>query len=657
MGRRFPFVGLLVLTSALSAGVSTIAFADGRGRTDVSVAMDSVTRVGTPPALRDSSADSSRSRRLAEVVVTASRRSQQVSDAVVTTELISHNDIVRSGAQDLQGVLTQHLGVQPELSSVASGGIQIQGVSSERVLILIDGQPLVGRIDGALDVSRIPTSVIDRIEVIKGPQSTLYGSAAIGGVINVITRGGYRTPPTITADVTGGSQNRLDANVAVQGGTEPFDFLGGIGRRVLDQQPGRVDQQDARERRWDGDGKMKWTLTDAVSVTGAVLGITEDQRWNGGPIFYFSGNDQLNANLSATILHGVQRFTPSVYFSTFTHLSRQSAIPEPVSDSGDWSREALARAELTYSAQFGESFLDAGVDLDRRTLRTDRILSGYKVLYSAEPYAQYTWNAGALSLVPGVRVSYSDQWGTHVTPKLAALYHLTSSVSLRASAGYGYRAPDFKELYLLFLNMVSGFSYVVNGNPDLKPETSRNLSGGIEWNGDASFARLQLFDNQFSRFIETEQVGTNESGASVYTYQNVSNAVTRGADVEMGTMVGRLSLEGAYEYLSAFQRDSNVALLDNAKHSGHIGADYTLPRQLRTGFTWYYTSRAPEARTDGVTTYRSAYTHVDVRVAKTIVAGLDVRLGAQNVFDTQPTDWPGYAGRQWYAGFSLAHGF
>jgi outer membrane receptor for ferrienterochelin and colicins len=657
MGRRFSFVGILVLTSALSAGVSTVAFADGWARTHAPVAVDSVTHIGMPPAPRDSSADSSRSRRLAEVVVTASRRSQKVSDAVVTTELILHDDIVRSGAQDLQGVLIQHLGVQPEPSSVASGGIQIQGVSSERVLILIDGQPLVGRIDGALDVSRIPTSVIDRIEVIKGPQSTLYGSAAMGGVINIITRGGYRTPPTVSADVTGGSQNRLDADVAMQGGTDQFNFLGGIGRRVLDQQPGRVDQQDARERRWDGDGKMKWTLNDAVSVTGSVLGITEDQRWNGGPIFYFSDNDQLNANLSATILHGLQRFTPSVYFSTFTHLSRQAAIPEPVSDSGDWSREALARAELTYSAQFGESFLDAGVDLDRQTLRTDRILSGYKVLYSAEPYAQYTWNAGALSVVPGVRVSYSDQWGTHITPKLAALYHLTSSVSLRASAGYGYRAPDFKELYLLFLNTVSGFSYVVNGNPDLKPETSRNLSGGIEWNGDASFARLQLFDNQFSRFIETEQVGTNESGASVYTYQNVSNAVTRGADVEMGTAIGRLSLEGAYEYLSAFQRDSNVALLDNAKHSGHLGADYTLPRQIRTGLTWYYTSRAPEARADGVTTYRSAYTHVDARVAKTIVAGLDVRLGVQNGFDTQPTDWPGYAGRQWYAGFSLAHGF
>ena len=591
------------------------------------------------------------------VVVTASRRSQKISDAAVTTELISHDEIARSGAQDLQAVLVQHLGVQPEPAVFASGGVQIQGLSSERVLVLVDGQPLNGRIDGQLDLSRIPASLIERIEVVKGPQSTLYGSAAMGGVVNVITREPLSTQTRATANVIGGSEGRLDANASLAGGTGEVRWLGGFGRRELDVQPGRSDQSAARERRWDGNGKLRWSPSANVVVEGSALTLSEDQRWGEGPLFYFSNNDQLSSRIGATIVHGSSTFSPTLYYSGFNHLSRAATLSEPVSDSGDVTHERLLKAELAYSAALGANVLDAGTEVKREGLETDRILGGSRTLYTVEPYAQLTINAGPLSIVPGARVSRSDQWGTHVSPKLAALVHLTPSVALRLSVADGFRAPDFKELYLRFLNTVAGGAYVVNGNPSLSPESSRNLSGGLEWSGSRGYARFQAYRNNFHDFIEAALVG-DSSGTTVYAYRNVDNGVTQGVDVEGGVTVDRLALDAAFAYLDAYDRGTGQPLLGRAPRTARLGAEYELPSAVRASLVALYTSSAPvDVSSTGVVTRQGSYAHLDARLARRILDGLDAELGVMNLFDARPANWPGPVDRAFYAGLTLDRAF
>jgi outer membrane receptor for ferrienterochelin and colicins len=351
-------------------------------------------------------------------------------------------------------------------------------------------------------------------------------------------------------------------------------------------------------------------------------------------------------------IHGTQRWTPSIFYSTFSHLSRQATIPEPVSDSGGESREILLNGEFAYNGQFGDNFLDAGVQVKRELLNTDRIAGGEKVLYTTEPYAQFTAVFGKLSLVPGIRFTYSDQWGTHVTPKLAALIHVTPAVALRMSVGAGYRAPDFKELYLLFLNSVSTGTYIVRGNPDLRPETSRNVTGDVEWTGPRSYARLQLFYNTFDQFIETALVG-DSSGIAVYTYNNVDQGITRGVDVQGGVSWGRLDLDGAYEYLDAFQRHTHLSLLGTARHSGRLTADYRWPWQIKSTTTVMYTGRAPLTREANETIERDVYVRYDMRLARPVWRGIDVQIGAQNVFNTHPDGWPGPTDRQIYAGVTF----
>lgn len=595
-------------------------------------------------------------KRLDEVVITGSKRSQKISDAVVLIELISNEDLKRTGAPDLHSALTHHTGIQTDIGGIGSGGVMIHGISSERVLILIDGQPLTGRVDGKLDLSRIPTSIVERIEVIKGPHATMYGSVAMGGVINIITRKSASSAPAVTGSFFSGSRNRFDANAALSGGSRRLNGLLGVGRRFIETSAGRVEQLGAQSQRWDVDGKAKWVPDPGSVFEGSVIGIREKQRWSASPTYFFADNDQVAGSVKATLVSesGRHIITPLIYISTFSHLNRRAAVPTPVSGTGDMSREFVLKGEIGYNTQIGGSFLDAGLDLKHDAVNTPRVKARKRNLFTAEPYAQYTINIGRLSLVPGLRFTYSDEWGTYLTPKVSALYKLTPQINIRTSVGRGYRAPDFKELYMEFLNTVGSFSYVVTGNPDLDPEKSLNVSGSMEWNDLKSNARVHVFYNRFDKFIEDAYLRT-EGNVDVYTYQNVDNGHTRGFELVSGTQIRSMRVEASYDYLEAIDNTSKLPLLGRSKHSGRIAADYTLPYNIRSSLTFLYTGKAPIHRDTVSQTayYRSSYTRTDLQMTRPIMRGISVQGGVQNVFNQKPVDWPGIVGRQWFVGGSF----
>src|SRR5690606_16078078 len=125
---------------------------------------------------------------LSELVVTASRRVQQLKDVPVATEVVDRDELERSGSPDRSAVVIERTGVSVEGAHQVGQGVMLRRLGSDRGRVLLGGQPLIGRLSGSLDLSRIPASLIERVEVVKGPQSTVYGSDAVGGVVNVITR-------------------------------------------------------------------------------------------------------------------------------------------------------------------------------------------------------------------------------------------------------------------------------------------------------------------------------------------------------------------------------------------------------------------------------------------------------------------------------------
>ena len=230
-------------------------------------------------------------------------------------------------------------------------------------------------------------------------------------------------------------------------------------------------------------------------------------------------------------------------------------------------------------------------------------------------------------------------------------YRLRDDLSLRAAAGRGFRAPDFKELYLQFQNDAATPPYAVYGNPDLRPEHSTNLTGALEWTDVRVYARAQGFWNDLRDFIETRPMDGG-GGVQQYQYGNVSRGRTWGAEAEAGLVLTPIRIEAGYSYLGTEDRETGEPLLGRPEHAARVSLGVAPTSRLRTTITAVYTGSTPMERAeDGtITSEREAYGRIDARLAHALPAGLEAVLGADNIFDAQPDEWADATGRRWYAG-------
>lgn len=592
---------------------------------------------------------------LGALVVTASRRTQSLEDVPVATEVIGRSALRETGASDVAAVLVEQTGLIAEGGHPAGSGVMLQGLGSERVLVLLDGQPWIGRLSGRQDLSRIPTSVVERVEVVKGPQSTLYGSEAMGGVVNVITRPPLTGSWSGGIDVIGGSRGRLDVSGNVRGGGNGLALSADVGRRTVELVPGMNEVAGTYATRWDGMARAQWQAAPSLSLTTSGFLIDERQRWQSGQIYQFADNVQWGARAGAVWRQGRHRLAPTVYASEFRHLARTSTRTSPLEGTGETEVQRLIEAELLYALDLGGVDVDAGFEATREAIRSDRVAGQDRTLHAVEPFVQATWSSGPFAVVPGARLSWSEQWGTHFTPRVAALYRPVERLAVRASVGAGYRAPDFKELYMEFLNTGPGFGYVVRGNEALRPERSRNVSGSIEWAGDRVYARVQAFHNRFEDFIETREAG-DSSGITVFTYGNIDDGVTRGIELETGATWGPLRAEAGWSWLTAEREGTGEELLGRPAQSGRGTLIWTTPIGFRASATALHTGSTPLRRDDTGLVRRDPFTRLDIRFAQDVPGGFELNLGIDNVTDVHPSEWPGYLGRQVYIGLSWRGG-
>jgi outer membrane receptor for ferrienterochelin and colicins len=300
--------------------------------------------------------------------------------------------------------------------------------------------------------------------------------------------------------------------------------------------------------------------------------------------------------------------------------------------------------------------IDAGLEVMRERIRSDRVAGERRTQRAAEPFVQHTVNVGPVSIATGARASLSNRWGTAVTPRLALQWRPRPALSVRSGVGAGYRAPDFKELDIEFLNVGPGFGYVVRGNPGLEPEHSRNATLGIEVAPGAWFARVQGFYTTFTDFIETVAL-PDSGGLQVFSYANRASGRTAGVDAEAAVAWRGFRVEGGYSWLHTRDDETGGALLGRATHSARGAAGWTSPLGLRTRVGAVYSGAAPVRRLDnGTTERRDGFLRVDLRLGWDLPAGIGLTAGVENVFDTRPGEWPGFTGRQVYAGvgWSLA---
>ncbi|MEZ5535711.1 MAG: TonB-dependent receptor [Thiolinea sp.] len=467
-----------------------------------------------------------------EVVITAGRKQQAVSDTLASTSVVTREALEKSQAKTLGEVLSR----LPGITIANQGGVGklsplfLRGTESDHVLVLVDGVKMGSATAGTPQLEYLPVAQIERIEVVRGPRSSLYGSEAIGGVIQIFTRQGSKNGFTPKASISVGSNNTRKADVGLSGGngqswynlnvaTERTD---GINALDFYQSYPPPDYSPVKVFESDKDGFSNDSLAIRAGhefANGATAEISAmhsrgDSDYDGG---FQNETDFLQQALSAKLTTPIgdnHRLTAQLGRSLDETDNFKDGVPSTFFDT------KRTTAGLQAESQFGASGLVYGVDF-----QNDEVDSTTPYVESSRDntgiFASYELKSGANSFAAAVRNDDNEQFGKHTTGSVALGHELDNGVRLKASYGTAFRAPNFNDLYWPDDGSFSG-------NPDLNPEKSKTLELGVAGELEQGNWAVNVFDTRVDDLISYVYNAATYSG----TMENVDKAKIRGIELE-----------------------------------------------------------------------------------------------------------------------------
>lgn len=478
-------------------------------------------------ATPDASADELPVAQGAETVVTANRMAESVSDSLTATRVIGPRELAASGALSLGEVLRQFGGVEV----AAAGGLgqttslYLRGANTDQTLVLVDGMRLQSASAGTTALENIPVSQIARIEVVPGPASGLYGSDAIGGVIQIFTKGGGQAGAAGSAGsevalglgsyqtgrIQAGTQGRADSlEYSVSAGylgSESFSATNpgvAFGLYNPDRDPYRNRNASARLAwDWASDHVLAVRLFQSAAATHFDNGPgSDDVAWQTLSQFAVTSDDRITPDWRSAFQAGASRDSyHALAFGALGTVQRQIG----------WQN--------TFTLP-GAGTLIAGLDDLEEHVDGDTVFSQTARDTRAE-FLGYAGDAGPLGLRANLRHAQSTAFGSVNTGSLAAGWRLDPALKLRASYGTGFHAPTFNDLY-------SSYPPYYYSNPALQPERSRNLEFGADLSLSGQHLGLSVFDNRIHDLI---QIADDPAQPGAQTVLNVDSARIRGLEL------------------------------------------------------------------------------------------------------------------------------
>ncbi len=630
----------------------------------------------------------------AETTVFSGSRQAELQESLNTSvEVVTRQEIRDTGYETVGEVLKEVPGVQTRLGSdtgttSAVAGEQIQGIGSRQALVLVDGFPVIaarGIKSGNINLDRQSTGKIEQIEVVKGAASALYGSDAIGGVVNLITREPSR-PFEGTVTVSGGNFGVFDPRADF--GFKKNDFggffsIGRTKRNEFDLTPTTFDTTGAGFNRENYFGKLKYEFSPEFNLVGLADIYTGDARGRSLSEPFFNSNPNIppaslpqfdhirdttqNYGLTANWSPNARTvFQARGYFSRYDEIGT-TTLTTGTSFADDNLFQRYGRLDASALYIWGErQIVQVGGEFT-----TDRY-SGFNRLRNNSGERADTrtvWGQDKISLANwatltlGLRYDDHSIFGSAVSPKIGLNIRATDRINLRASWGRGFRAPDLGQLYYRFYN-VSNF-YQVFGNPNLRPEHSGSWQVGADYSSTKKTYRfgVNFFRNDVKNLIEAETLGFVFSQAQAnailvsqglnpadYTvrlnrllliYNNISNIYTQGIETDFDIKLPKdFVFSGAYTYLDAKNKETGEYLPERIRNQAFLKLGYNNQRLgLRANFraSLYSGWKASSLSNRQLQTQLSSepFELFDLYGAKTIKKGFEVFGTVENIFDNQ----------------------
>ena len=653
---------------------------------------------------------------LNEIVVTATRTERKLGNVAVPVTIISEKNIKQAASLRLNDILNEQAGLF--LTSGFGTGVQMQGLNPDYTLILINGEPLIGRSAGVLDLNRITVGNIQKIEIVKGPSSSLYGSEAMAGVINIITKQPINN--NYQASLRYGTYNTLDANITATTKINKLLIQGFINYYSTDGfsiRPFSVEravapiarQTNQLQLNYPISNKTKFSLLTrynyehiknkiAVTNTGSITysdGIEKHSDFNINPVLTHQFNKKVTSSLR-------------LYHSRFK--STQDLNTTSANSYNDFFLQDFYRAEnqTDYNMStkstftFGAGYLIENVRSNRYNDKDDKKQNSVAYLFIQNELRP----TEKINIISGIRFDKNQLYASAFSPKIAINYKPSNKITLNASVGRGFKAPDFRQLYLSFTNVAAG-SYSVFGALEaqeqinkldkqgqiqsieddfyklttLKPEfsTGINLGAKITLSQNA-FAEINLFRNDIENLIDNRLIAYYKNGAQIFSYLNVNNAYTQGIDINLGTkLYNTITLTSGYQFLltadkqhikdikngNVFTKDANgvsrrmdiseyFGLPNRSKHMANFKILYE-KKSFFVNTRVIYRSKWAVSDKDGNGLYNTndefanGFVQLNCSIGNQFKNNLGLQLGCDNILNyTDNNNLPNMPGRTFY---------
>lgn len=610
-----------------------------------------------------------------EMIVTGQMQQTTIGNAVQTVRIISSKKIEQMGAQNLTQLFKNELNIRLSNDPILGTGMSLQGISGENVKILVDGVPVIGRLNGTIDLDQININNVERIEIIEGPLSVNYGSDALAGTINIITKTNYRSAFQSNAKVfyeSNGTYN-TQFNTAIQ--LKKTLISADINRNFFDGwRPDESNFHIEKERIADTNrtksfkpreqifGGIKLSQQLKTWETGTPLALTihsnvfsEEILNRGTPTkpyyikafdeyyntFRFDnsisivGNIAKKWSINSTNAYNFYKRRKNTFSNDLTTLTETLTLNEGDQDTSVFDL-FLSRTSFVYNHS-KKWQLELGYDVNYESSRGIRIEGTEKAIGD---YALYVTSeikpVEKLIIKPGIRASFNSVYKSPIIPSIFFKYQLTKNNGLRFSYSRGFRAPSLKELYFFFVDI----NHNIQGNGNLKAEYSDNFQLALRTDYERGKCRLvitnQLFFNDLKNLITLAQVTPTE-----YSYVNLLSSQTYGYTLNTTFTRKQLSIElgGTVQ-----GRQSQVSAENTRKYNAvypefKVNPSYTINKAQLTFAVYYkYTGKIPNFQldTDGnvYSTNRQDFHMLDVTASSKIwKERLGISMGVKNVLN------------------------
>lgn len=570
---------------------------------------------------------------LDDVVVTATRISQNPLKSLNDITVITRKDIDNSTAQSLPALLQQTIG----LETVSNGGagtvssLYTRGTNSNQTVILIDGVRLVSATTGTASYNHIPLSQIDRIEVVRGAASSVYGADAIGGVIQIFTRkpkdGAAHGSVGVKIGTDG--QRGIDGNIGgrINGfsyqlsvGSEHTD--GGISATNSDYLFGHNPDKDGYDNQ-NVSGRLAYEWAEDHEISASALRTRGDAAYDAGgsdPMTWMPiavDNERYITDISQFDIASRNKITDNIQSKVQFSVSREKGKSQTDKVTDYYFNSKDTRAQWIVSGehehinwQAGTEWLKQEVSSDTEYARDDRRNWAF--------FGAVNANFNRFLIESSLRQDRDSQYGHHATGRLALGYEITDNLVGRVSYGTAFRVPTFNELYYPY----------GGGNPDLNPEKSRSWEAGLKYHTPNLAVDWTVFHTKVTDMING------------WPAQNVNKASMVGTSIAANYQWQQLKLYSNLTYQDPRDDTNDTLLARRARIFGNVGVDYQPHEQWRLNANVHVHGRSFDDNLNQ--TKLGGYALLGASVEYKPTEAWSVKLTGNNLFDKQYTVVKGY---------------